>query len=38
MEDIRRIVKSIEESGLFIKEISEKIKNKAKEQTKRRIS
>ena len=30
MEDIRRIVKSIEESGLFIKEISEKIKNKAK--------
>ena len=32
MEDIMRIVKSIEESGLLIKRISETIKNEAKEQ------
>ena len=32
MEDIMRIVKSIEESGLLIKGISETIKNEAKEQ------
>ena len=32
MEDIMKIVKSLEESGLLIKEISEAIKNEAKEQ------
>ena len=32
MEDIMKIVKSLEESGLLIKEISETIKNEAKEQ------
>ena len=32
MEDIMKIVKSLEESKLFIEEISETIKNKAKEQ------
>ena len=37
MEDTMKIVKSIEESGLMIKEISETIKNEAKEQ-KRRVS
>ena len=30
MEDIMRIVKSLEESGLLIKGISETIKNEAK--------
>ena len=33
MEDIMKIVKSIEESELLIKGISERIKNEAKEQT-----
>ena len=32
MKDVMRILKSIEESGLLIKGISEAIKNKAKEQ------
>ena len=32
MEDIIKIVKSLEESGLLIKRISETIKNEAKEQ------
>ena len=32
MEDIMKIVKSFEESGLLIKGISETIENKAKEQ------
>ena len=32
MEDIMRIVKSLEESGLSTKRISETIKNEAKEQ------
>ena len=32
MEDITKIVKSFEESGLLIKRISETIKNEAKEQ------
>ena len=32
MEDIMRIVKSLEESGLLVKGISETIKNEAKEQ------
>ena len=32
-----KIIKSLEESGLFIKEVSEKTKNEAK-RTKRRIS
>ena len=32
MEHIRKIVKSLEESGLLIKGISETIKNEAKEQ------
>ena len=33
MEDITKIIKSFEESGLLIKEISETIKKEAKEQT-----
>ena len=32
MEDIMKIVKSIEESGLLIKGITETIKNEAKKQ------
>ena len=32
MEDIMKIVKSLEESGLIIKGISETIKDEAKEQ------
>ena len=32
MEDIMKIVKSLEESGLLIKRIRETIKNKTKEQ------
>ena len=32
MNDIMKIVKSLEESGLLIKEVSETIKNEAKEQ------
>ena len=32
MNDIIKIVKSLEESGLFIKGVSETIKNKLKEQ------
>ena len=32
MNDIRKIVKSLEESGLLIKSVSETIKNEAKEQ------
>ena len=32
MEDIMKIVKSLEESGLLIKGISETIKNEAKQQ------
>ena len=32
MEDIMKVVKSLEESGLLIKEISETNKNEAKEQ------
>ena len=32
MEDIMKIVKSLEEPGLLIKRISETIKNEAKEQ------
>ena len=32
MEDIIKIVKSLEESGLLIKGISERIKNKGREQ------
>ena len=32
MEDIIKIVKSLEESGLLIKGISERIKNETKEQ------
>ena len=31
MEDIMKIVKSIEESGLLIKNVNETIKNEAKE-------
>ena len=37
MEDIMKIVKSLEEPGLLIKGISKTIKNEAKEK-KRRIS
>ena len=37
MNDIMKIAKSLEESGLLIKGISELIKNEAK-KTKRRIS
>ena len=37
MNDIMKIIKSLEESGLLIKDASETIKNKAKEK-KRRIS
>ena len=37
MNDIMKIIKSLEESGLLIKDASETIKNKAKE-IKRRIS
>ena len=33
MEDIMKMVKSLEESGLLIKEISGTIKKEAKEQT-----
>ena len=33
MNDIMKIVKSLEESGLLIKGVSETIKNEAKEQT-----
>ena len=33
MEDIMKIVKSLEESGILIKTISEKIKNEAKKQS-----
>ena len=36
MNDIRKIVKSLEETGLLIKDVSEVIQNEAKEQ-KRRI-
>ena len=32
MNDIIKIVKSLEESGLFIKDVSETIKNEEKEQ------
>ena len=32
MNDIMKIVKSLEESSLFIKSLSETIKNEAKEQ------
>ena len=32
MNDIMKIVKSVEESGLLIKSVSEAIENKAKEQ------
>ena len=32
MEDFMKIVKSLEESGLLIKEITETIKNETKEQ------
>ena len=32
MNDIMKIVKSLEESGLLIKDVSETIKNEAKEQ------
>ena len=32
MNDIMKIVNSLEESGLLIKYVSERIKNKAKEQ------
>ena len=32
LKDIMKIVKSLEESGLLVKGISEKIKNEAKEQ------
>ena len=35
MEDIMKIVKSLEESGLLIKEVSEIIKYEAKEQNPR---
>ena len=33
MNDITKIVKSLEESGLLIKGVSKTIKNEAKEQT-----
>ena len=32
MEDIMKIVKSLEDSGLLLKAVSETIQNKAKEQ------
>ena len=32
MNDVVKIVKSLEESGLLLKSVSEKIKNEAKEQ------
>ena len=35
MNDIMRIVKSLEESGLLIKDVSKPIKNEAEEQKKR---
>ena len=35
MNDIMKIVKSLEESGLIIKDVSETIKNEAKEQLKK---
>ena len=38
MNDIVKIVKSIAESGLFIKSVSEKIKNETKEQKSRFLS
>ena len=37
MNDITKIIKSLEESALLIKDVKEKIKNEAKEK-KRRIS
>ena len=37
MNNIMKIVKSLEESGLLIKDVTETIKNRAKDQ-KRRIS
>ena len=37
MNDIMKIVKSLEESGLLIKDVSEAIKNEAKEQKGRYI-
>ena len=33
MNDIMTIIKSLEESGLLIKDVREKIKNEGKEQT-----
>ena len=35
MEDIMKIVKSLEESGLLIKGVSETIKNEAKKRNKK---
>ena len=32
MNDIKKIINSLEESGLLIKDVSETIKNEAKEQ------
>ena len=32
MEDIMKIVKSLEDSGLLLKEVSERFQNKTKEQ------
>ena len=38
MEDILKILKSLEDSGLLLKGVSETIKNEAKRRTKRRSS
>ena len=37
MKDIMKTVKSLEESGLLINGVSEKIKNKAKEKKKKGV-
>ena len=38
MNDIMKIIRSLEESGLLIKGVSERIKNKAQEQKRRFLS
>ena len=38
MEDIIKIVKSLEDSGLLLKRVSETIQNEAKEQKRRFLS
>ena len=38
IEDIIKIVKSLEYSGLLLKRVTETVQNEVKERTKRRIS